>query len=418
MKKLLPFLMPIALLAVSFGFSDQSNGQITQAAVQAEASVEYVGDWPADAQVAFQAAADIWAETLQAKSPLYIKARWSTSPVPPGGYGEFMETNVPFSFSGPFHPIPSASYPELLSNELRDIESTANDAFTIQVNGTQNWYRGVDGNVPNDQFDLMTYALRNIGLGVGFSSRVFFSAREDTGGWGSAANPQFLTYNIFDHYLITESNQPLINNPDIPNHSKTFRNLLVDGKVFLNSELARAQNNGAFPAIDILDPATASPIDTANIYLTAFLNESAFPPGSPDAFMTPIIERGEASHEIGPVTTAILQEFGWNSSPTILSTSVIFDTSADSGQGFDLWSIVVDPRYDDDELTISISNVADGTAGATVNDGRYLATNSGWTGTITFILNVENPDGKTTSQTVTIQFANLDQKIYLPSILR
>lgn len=420
MKKLLPFIMLTILLSVSLGFPNQSVAQNTTAEVKAQASVEFVGDWPADAQVAFQAAADIWAQALQPQSPLYIRAIWSSSPFPgtPGSFGYFMEISFNLFVGTPLLPIAGASYPKQLSNELQNIESDADDAFSIQVNPHRNWYFGLDGNTPSDQYDFVTYALRTIGLGIGFNSRVFFSAQEDTAGWGSAANPQFTTYYIYDHFLINQAGQPLLNNDSIPNHSKTFRNQLVDGQVYINSELARAANGGAFPAIDIIDPEAATSLDGSNIYLTGFLSEAAFPAGTPDGLMTPTIEMGEAIHTIGPVTTGILQEFGWNSSPTILRDSAIFDTSADNGQGFDLWSIVSDPRYDDDELTLSISDVADGTAGATVNGGRYLATNDSWTGTLTFSLNVENPDGKMTSSTVTIQFANLDQKIYLPVTVR
>jgi len=126
--------------------------------------VTYVGNWNADARAAFQHAANIWSTRIDATVPMEIVAHWESSPdsfLVRGG-----PTRVFSNFDGA--PVADSWYPVTLANQLanRDLLPDRPD-IDIILNSSYSWYLGTDGNVPSNQFDLVTSVLGGLGFGLG-----------------------------------------------------------------------------------------------------------------------------------------------------------------------------------------------------------------------------------------------------------
>jgi hypothetical protein len=267
--------------------------------------------FPAAAKAAFNAAATIWANTLQSAVPITIRACWadlgSSLILGMSGGGSIWR-----DFTGATRANTWYAWP--LANALygADIDPPGPGQFDthnmhITYNLQFSWYFGTDGNPPVTQFDFMTVVLHEIAHGLNFSGSMQCFNPSDpsnppyptgTCGWGYGATPAYP--NIYDVFMRDGSGTQLINTSTYPNPSTTLANALVSNNIWFHGSKAMAANGNQ--RVKMYAPATWS---RGSSY--SHLDDTAFP----GQLMKFAIAAGEVIHDPGAVTKGLLGDLGW-----------------------------------------------------------------------------------------------------------
>lgn len=273
-------------------------------------SVTYNG-FPADALDAFQYAVDIWASIITSTIPITIDANWLD--LSSNALGFAGATGVYRNFSGA--PIANTYYATALANKLSNstLNVSASDIF-CGFNANQNWYLGIDGNTPSGQFDFVTVVLHELCHGLGF----FASISADNGGqYGFNGDPV-----IYDVFI---ENIEGIELTELINPSPSVIDFATSGNLFWNGANAVAANGPDQPRL-------FSPSNFQGGSSVSHLNEATYPPGTPDALMTPFLNSAEAIHDPGPVVTGILKDLGWAIGPCGVQSASVTNLGSCSPQ--------------------------------------------------------------------------------------
>jgi len=143
------------------------------------------GDWPANATAAVAAGARVWADAWQSAVPVSIGANWTD-----GLGGSLATTKAPLflrGISGRVSPggLPGAGLPDTLygramlsamvgeelisETKLAGLPPALRHAMNVKFDGMAAWYTGADADgVPEDEFDLATVMVHEIGHGLFF----------------------------------------------------------------------------------------------------------------------------------------------------------------------------------------------------------------------------------------------------------
>ena len=140
--------------------------------------------FPAQAQAPFNAAANIWANTIQSSVPITIRACWAnlgSSGILGGSGGMPLQRD----FTGA--PLGNTWYAGSLANGLAGYDLGVSDFdMHITYNSNASWYYGTDGLTPTGQYDLMSVVLHEIAHGLNVSGSMSYSGREwQLGLWSS-----------------------------------------------------------------------------------------------------------------------------------------------------------------------------------------------------------------------------------------
>lgn len=370
--------------------------------------ITYEGTWSAAAQTALEHAAAIWEPLLQSVPPIQLTVAWD---VPTDGIAF---TSMPHSAQSGNYPITYAWYPSALANALRghDICNNCQEMVITFSNNVTNWYFGTDGNPPGNQYDFVTVALRQIGIGLGLKHSFRYYPVNSTGRWGDD------TYgypNIYDLFIYNGSNQQLIDTAVFPNPSNALYVQMISNNIFFNGPYAVAANGGQPPKL--YAPATWWHPSFM------FLDETAFPTGTANALMTPIIQPGEVIHEPGPVLLGILHDMGWpapNQTPSFAPLpNQLLQINTIRDNAIDLWAYVSDDQPDN-QLTFVISNSPDPDAGVSLDSNRYIDINPtpNWTGETSVEITVADPAQASSTGSFVVLVADLSITQYLPVVLQ
>ena len=272
-----------------------------------------IAAWPANTQAAFDYAVSIWRSVLNGTRPIVVDACWRTdlaanilgNAQPSSGYRDF--TGAPQANT--FYPVPLANQ---LANS--DLNGSAVE-ITARFNANQTWYFGLDGNVPLNQFDLVTVVLHELGHGLGFTGGMNWDngiAGDGTecngtagiGCWGT--NPY-----IYDRMTQLGSGQTLIS---LGNNTAILGNALISDTLFFNGANANAANGGSRPQLEAPNVWSAG-----SSY--AHLREATFATGTINALMTPSFAAQEAIHHPGAIVLGMFRDMGWTM-PDLFNTYV------------------------------------------------------------------------------------------------
>lgn len=251
--------------------------------------------FPEDAKAAFNAAADIWANTVSSGVPITINACWAdlgsstTLGYSGGGHLEIDFTGAPRA---------NTWYAVSLANALHgsDIEPGAFDMH-ITYNRNFTWYYGTDGNTPTGQYDLMTVVLHEIAHGLNFSGSMQYSGNSGSWGYGTGYP------NIYDVFMRNGSGTELINTGVYPNPSTALGSVLTSNDIWFHGSAALAANGGQ--RVKMYAPGTWSAGSSySHLDYTTFNNTS-------NQLMVYAISDGESIHDPGVVTRGLLQDLGW-----------------------------------------------------------------------------------------------------------
>jgi hypothetical protein len=235
--------------------------------------------------------------------------------------------------------------------------------ISMQINTNVDWYLGTDGNTPLLQYDLVTVMIHELIHGLGFFDTM--SADESTGSWGAASIPV-----IYDTFIENLQGQRLIDTLVFQNPSVELKNELTGEQLYFNGPLLKSANSGE--RIKIYAPSTYDPGSSIS-----HLDEDTTP--DQDALMTPYIDKGEAIHDPGKITMAMLGDFGWINTRFIhenppdteehltqmeLSTTIVSDTLYDRNKVGLVWSF---DGFTTSDTVFMISANSDNTFSATIS---------------------------------------------------
>ena len=254
------------------------SGKYALAPPAANISVNYTGFTP-EAQAAFQRVVDIWSSLLITTVPIEIEASFDLD-------SDVLASAAPFTFFCSTR----ICRPVGLFNQLVDEDRKPDDPdIEITMSDFEDWHYGLDENPGEDQRDFVSVVLHEIGHGLGFydSFRIDESTGEAAYGLGDDNIPTLFDFLIFD----TEINQ-LVDEDEYTNPSTELTDAVTGITLFWAGLKTLTANGGSYPVL------LWAPEEYDSGSSVAHLDEYAYPPGTPNALMTPSSSRGEAESSL------------------------------------------------------------------------------------------------------------------------
>lgn len=254
--------------------------------------VDYVG-FPEEAKLAFQYAVDIWQDLIYSPVPIHIRAIWTSldkdilGSCSPSDYIPNFNSSQIWNCYYPIALVEKMLGQEVNSPGNYEIEASFNKDFT-------NWYFGVDGATPTDQYDFVSTVLHELTHGLGFHG-FFYSDSRGRGGYGTDGLAA-----AFDQYVINKNGENLVDTKLFTNPSVTLNQNLISGWLEYDSKLVK----------DAL-PRLYAPLTWDSGSSIYHLDDATYPAGDPNSLMTHAMGMGEANHDPGPNTLAIMYDMGW-----------------------------------------------------------------------------------------------------------
>ena len=255
--------------------------------------VDYI-DFPDSAKLAFQYAVDIWKNLVYSPIPIHIQATWESlasdvlgSCGPSGYIPNFNSTQIWNSY------YPIALVEKMLGQEVNsptdyEMEASFNKDFP-------NWYFGTDGNTPKSKYDFVSTVLHELTHGLGFTG-FFYSDSRGRGGYGGSDGLAA----AFDQYVLNKTGEKL-----------TDITLFVNPSVKLNQNLTSGWLNFNSKFVTDILPRLYAPSTWDGGSSIYHLDDTTYPAGDLNSLMTHAMGKGEAIHDPGPNTEAIMFEMGW-----------------------------------------------------------------------------------------------------------
>jgi hypothetical protein len=253
--------------------------------------VQFVGNFPAGAQSAFEDAATTWEHIVVSNRVIKVRASWEA--LGPGILGGAGPNNIVLANDGFAYPIALAEAKR--DRNLNGTDYEIDSAFNSQFN---NWdYNPENG---TSGYDFYSVVLHELGHGLGFYSS--FEVFNGRGYWGYGfGEPYPLRFDSFERTALT-GGYSLLNENRYPMGSVALRNQLVDGGVFFagpNAIAAAGQR-----------PKLYAPSPWEQGSSNSHLDEAKYN-GGVESLMTPALGSGEYEPLPGAITIAMLQDIGW-----------------------------------------------------------------------------------------------------------
>src|SRR3954447_2955506 len=181
-------------------------------------TVTYHG-FSAKAQAAFQAAVNVWQSIVVSDKVIHVNASWTDLGSASGILGQAGANNLFLENDGLWYPGPlEESRCHCNADTGAEITAEFNSAFPY-------WYKGTDGNVPGNSWDLETVVLHELGHGLGFFST--FQVASGTGSYGILGHPTRFDVNQWD---AATGGSKLVS---YPSGSSTLKTHLTNNSVYM-----------------------------------------------------------------------------------------------------------------------------------------------------------------------------------------
>ena len=271
-------------------------------ATSATIVVNYLGTgWTAEAQSAFEFAADIWETLITSSVPIVVDAQFG--PLDPGVLGGAGPTQIWRDFANA--PQANTWYPVATANKLAntDLNPAGADIRATFSSTYPNWYFGTGSNTPTSKINFTSVVLHEIGHGLGFlgSMRVDNGTGDiectgiaGLGCYGYSGIPM-----IYDRYTENGSGTGLLT---FPNNSAALTVQLTSNNVFFDSPGANFANGGG--RVPLYAPTTWRQ-GSSYSHLAESYNGTLY------ALMTFSISKGETIYNPGSVTLCMFEDMGW-----------------------------------------------------------------------------------------------------------
>jgi len=253
--------------------------------------VSYFGFTP-EQQNAFQYAVDIWKNLVYSPVPIRVKASMlslNLNTLGKCGPSDYIKNFNSTQIWNCYYPVALAE--KMLGEEVNSItEYDLNATFNKDI---PNWYFGTDGKTPGTKYDFVSTVLHELTHGLGFTG--YFYTDRGRGGYGddgfSAA---------FDQFVKNKTGVRLVNTTVFKNPSVELYQNLTSNWLEFDTKMP----DGKFPRL--YAPTTW---DTgSSLY---HLDDNSYPVSDPNSLMTPFAGKGEAVHDPGPNSLAMMYDMGW-----------------------------------------------------------------------------------------------------------
>lgn len=293
-------------------------------------TVSYTG-FSTQAITAFEYAVSIMESCLPAGTNMTIKASWER--LGTGVLGNSVITGYAGGW-GIDALDPMAYYPISVAERIAGTKLNTDEEgdMEMRVNNTVNWYYGTDGKTPSTKYDLVTVVLHEMCHGLGF----FDSMTKDQ----STAYHLEPVPLIYDKFLENLSGQKLVDTLAFPNYSAGLLQQLTGGQVYFKGPVLAATNNG-MRAMLFAPASWDSGSSISHLDEDTYANENSL--------MTPYIDYGEAIHDPGKITMAILGDLGW------MNTRIIHTPKKDTEEPISTIPVSIEIKSD---TTYNRSHVA------------------------------------------------------------
>lgn len=246
-----------------------------------------------DAKAAFAKAVELWSYLVYSTDTIRVDATWKT--LEAGVLGSCSPTTFFRDFKNA--PIAFTWYPIALANKLAGYD-LAPEQSDISANFSRavNWYLGLDGNCPDDQYDFISVVMHELGHGLGFIGTG--NVEDDLGEWGWGTNIPL----IYDRYVLNGNDEYIIDTETFTNPSGELKSEFTSNNLFYNSESSVAANGGN--NVKLYAPFEWNP-GSSYSHLDNIFN------GTINSMMTYSTGTGEVTHDPGPVTLGMFEDMGW-----------------------------------------------------------------------------------------------------------
>lgn len=269
---------------------------------------------PTQAKNAIQAAVNIWASKLLITTTFTLKFYWENLDEDDDwlayAVASYDEDEEEVSFWC-LDSLDDGCVPTTLANQIagRRLMGTGDSDpdFEIHINKGEDWYYGLDGNPGDDEFDLVTVVLHELGHAFGFYDSFTIDHDEETAEFFDSGD----LFYVYDRYIWTWKDEEVM---DLENDSEEIYEALTGEKLLwggwremknTRGESMRSVRENGGP---IMLWASSDPEKGGRV---AHLDADAFPELNREGLMSPYQSMGSAKHNIGPVTLGMLYDMGW-----------------------------------------------------------------------------------------------------------
>ncbi|MCI0332194.1 MAG: autotransporter-associated beta strand repeat-containing protein [Planctomycetes bacterium] len=247
--------------------------------------------------------ADIWGRLIRSAyegETIHVHAKYES--YPPGSntlaqagpnfyYSDFGSSNPAY--------VIDTNYPKALANHLNGGDlNAARHEINLQVNNAKNFYYGVDGMPPANQYDFVTLVAHEIGHGLGFTSSIQQDGDFGVLGDGSHTDPVCpgCLPNPYDRFLWLSppGGAPIISLTDSGREAAVISN-----NVFWNGPAGVQGNGGTAPKI-----LATNPWDDSSL---SHLDDTTFP----NAMMNSAVGTGQVQQTPTAFERGMLRDMGW-----------------------------------------------------------------------------------------------------------
>jgi len=300
----------------------QKSGNKTAMAAYNPFSINFIGDWSAEAKNALQYACDIWSFIIDLPLSIKVDAHWVVKDDP----------NILASCRATdFVQLGTYRYPISLAEAMKDSNMNGVTAeMSMDANSTATWYFGTDGNCGTSQTDFVSVAMHEICHGLGFSGSMNWAAGGTAYGDADYENPP----RIYDYYARTiGADVPLIS---LPRHGSDLAYAITHGVNFysVDESIGRMVDGMEYGSAQLYTPTTWAQ-GSSYSHLDEVFNDTKAD------LMTYAIGHDHVIHDPGNLIRGMMVDMGWK---TFGSTTCNAFTGI-VAPGTDPWGLRFLPGY-------------------------------------------------------------------------
>ena len=280
-----------------------------------EVIITYEVPPPANVKSVFEQAATTWANYLKSDVPIRIYVKWR--PLATGILGSAGAYSSVRNFVGANKL--NTWYPIALAEKMAhtNLNGTDSDIIATFNSDFPDWFIGTNGVPTNNQIDLYSVVLHEMGHGLGFIGQI---QADVTSNSTSIATATYGYPGIFDQFIFDSKNKQLVDTLTYKKNSNELFKQIISDSLFFSSNAVLRNNSNASARLYAPKPTQRNPTNPmgytegSSIY---HVDQNTYPPGNLNALMTPQIARGEITAQLGPIVKGIFNDLGWYSSNII-----------------------------------------------------------------------------------------------------
>lgn len=280
-----------------------------------EVIITYEVPPPANVKSVFEQAATTWANYLKSDVPIRIYVKWR--PLATGILGSAGAYSSVRNFVGANKL--NTWYPIALAEKMAhtNLNGTDSDIVATFNSDFPDWFIGTNGVPTNNQIDLYSVVLHEMGHGLGFIGQI---QADVTSNSTSIATATYGYPGIFDQFIFDSKNKQLVDTLTYKKNSNELFKQIISDSLFFSSNAVLRNNSNASARLYAPKPTQRNPtnplgyIEGSSVY---HVDQNTYPPGNLNALMTPQIARGEITAQLGPIVKGMFNDIGWYSSNII-----------------------------------------------------------------------------------------------------